>query len=96
MDYRSREQAELVSRVANLGLSGELKLPEDPKSCISLLKLIDERLERVRIPFEELAKSRSSDDRVRDQLVEALLRWFVLGRDTEKLTTDEASDEEGR
>jgi len=83
-DYGSREQAELVMRLGNLGISGQLKLPEDPKLCRKLFGLIDERLERTRALFEQLVRSRTSDDRVRGQLVGVLLRWFTLGREIEE------------
>ncbi|MFH1674446.1 MAG: hypothetical protein ABIF87_13600 [Pseudomonadota bacterium] len=80
IDYRSREQAELVVRLANLNISGELNLPADPEECIKLLNLIDKRLSQAHTIFKDLAKSRTSDDRVADQLIDLLLRWFTLGR----------------
>lgn len=83
MDYRSREQAELVVRLANLGISGELKLPEHPKDCVKLLSLVDERLKQARGRFEELAKSRTGDEHLREQLTDLLIRWFVKGREIE-------------
>ena len=46
MDYRSREQAEMVVRLANLGISGKVKLPGNPKDCINLLGLVNERLKQ--------------------------------------------------
>lgn len=84
IDCQSREQAQLVLRLANLGLSGESKLPKEPKACIDLLTHIDKRLEQASDTFEELAKSRTSDDRVREQITGLLLRWFVHGHETEK------------
>lgn len=83
IDCLSREQAELVLRLANLELSGESKLPRDPKACIDLLTQIDKRLQQACDTFGELAKSRTSDDRVREQITELLLRWFVHGHETE-------------
>ena len=84
IDCQSREQAQLVLCLANLGLSGESKLPRDPKACIDLLTHLDKRLEQARDTFDELAKSRTSDDRVREQITDLLLRWFVHGHETEK------------
>jgi hypothetical protein len=84
MDYQSREQAELVVRLAHLGICGQLKLPENPKLCGRLFDLIDERLRQTRALFEELAKSRTSDDRVRGQVIGLLLQWFMLGREIEE------------
>ncbi len=36
--------------------------------------------------FRELAESRTSDERVREQLAEVLQRWFVQGREAAKPT----------
>ena len=79
-DYPSRGQAELVARLANLGLSGDLKLPTKLDPCFKLLARVDERVARVRARFEELAANRTSDEKVQGQLVDVLQRWFVLGR----------------
>lgn len=84
IDYLSREQAQLALRLAHLGISGKLKLPADPKACIDLLAQIDKRLEQALAIFEELAKSRTSDDRIREQIAGLLLWWFVHGHETEK------------
>jgi len=79
-DYRSREQAELAVHIANLGISGEVNLPEDPKECSTLMGLVDKRIDQAQKIFEELAKSRTGDDRVREQLADQCMRWFILGR----------------
>ena len=86
MDYRSREQAELVVHLANLGISGELKLPGNPKDCIKLLNLVNERLKQAHGRFEGLAKSRTGDERLRESLTDLLMGWFVKGREIGKLS----------
>ena len=51
------------------------------------------RIDKAVARFTELAESRTGDERVRQQLVEALERWFVLGRDPDKqVTPTEDSD----
>ena len=84
VDCPSRGQAELVARLANLGVSGEVKIPARLGPCFKLLARADERLEKARARFKELAESRTGDERVQGQLVELLERWFVLGRETAK------------
>jgi hypothetical protein len=42
----------------------------------------DRRISIVMERFRELIESRTSDDRIRQQLIEVLERWFVLGRET--------------
>jgi methylase of polypeptide subunit release factors/SOS-response transcriptional repressor LexA len=80
-DYRSREQAELAVFLANLGITGELRLPANPESCQKLLERLNARLEKVRARYQELAASRTSDARMRANLEEVLERWFLLGRE---------------
>ncbi len=81
MDCASRGQAELVIRLANLGVANEVKLPAKLGPCIKLLARVEERLDKARARFKELADSRTGDERVRAQLMEVLERWFVLGRE---------------
>jgi hypothetical protein len=84
MDCPSRGQAELVTRLANLGISGEVTMPAELGPCFKLLDRVNGRLEKTAARFEELAESRTSDDRIREQLMEVLERWFVLGREGAK------------
>ncbi len=81
MDCQSRGQAELAVRLANLGISGRIKVPADLDSCVKLLDRVDDRLDRHKRRFEELASSRISDPHLHTQIVDQLLRWFVLGRE---------------
>jgi hypothetical protein len=97
LDCHSHGQAELVARLANLGLSGEVKLPADSAPCIEALARVNQRVEKAVARFKELAESRTSDERIQEQLMEVLGRWFVLGRETTKpgptLETDAADTE---
>lgn len=81
VDCRSRGQAELVSRLANLGVVGEVKMPAELAPCFKLLDRMNRRLDIAAVRFKELTESRTGDDRVRQQLAEVLERWFVLGRE---------------
>jgi hypothetical protein len=80
MQCQSRGQAELVARMANLGIHGRLKIPSSMEPSMKLLDRVNARLERASARFRELADSRTGDERVRQQLLEVLERWFVLGR----------------
>jgi hypothetical protein len=84
IDCQSRGQAELVERAANLGVTGEVKLPTDLAPCFQLLDRMKRRIERATARFDELARSRTGDERIQDQLLEVLQRWFVLGRSPAK------------
>jgi len=87
VDCPSHAQAELIVRLANLGVSGRVKLPTDTGPCFKLLDRLNVRLEKVLARFRELAESRTSDERVREQLAEVLQRWFVSGREATKSAT---------
>jgi len=84
VDCQSRGQAELVARLANLGIAGEVQLPADFGPCIKVMERLNRRVEDAARRFKELAESRTGDERVQQQLVEVLERWFVLGRETSK------------
>lgn len=99
IDCQSRGQAELVVRLANLGVTGEVRLPADLGPCLKVLDRVDRRVEAARARFKELTESRTGDERVQTQLMEVLERWFVVGRATAKpdatAETDEASTPQG-
>ena len=80
VDCPTRGQAELVTRLANLGVTGEVKVPGGLGPAMQLLDRLNVRLDKARARFGELAESRTGDERVRQQLMEVLERWFVLGR----------------
>ena len=80
IDCQSRGQAELAARLANLGVVGQVKLPADSCPALKVLDRVDRRVERARARFKELAESRTGDERIQGQLLELLLRWFVVGR----------------
>ena len=75
-----RGQAELVARVANLGINGEIGLPTDKAGCQALKAALESRLAQARARFEELAGRRTSDERRQEQMVSLLMQWFVRGR----------------
>ncbi len=84
IDCVSRGQAELIVRLADLGMSGEVTLPADFGPCLKLLERVNRRIEDARARFKELAESRTGDERVQEQLMEVLERWFVVGREMPK------------
>ena len=92
----SRGQAELVARLANLGVNGYVKMPANLQACIKLLDRVNDRLSRAAERFKELAESRTGDERIRQQLTEVVERWFVLGRGEAKpaASLDGAPDSE--
>lgn len=78
-DFHIRAQAEIVATLANLGISGPTILPATEGACSKLQKQIAARLEGAKEKFKDLSSSRTNDDRIRTQMVELLMRWFILG-----------------
>ncbi len=94
VDCESAGQAELLALLANLGVSGDLKMPATDEACTQIQKLVEARLEAARSRFQELAASRTGDEGVRRQLMDVLERWFVLGRVTEARTVEAGEEDE--
>ncbi len=81
---QSRGQADLVARLATFGVSGDVHMPAELAPAMKLLERVNVRMTNATARFKELAESRTGDERVREQLLETLQRWFVLGRDGAK------------
>lgn len=77
---RSREEAELVKLLADLGVHESVNVPATADGCVNLKERIEQRIGVVKSRFEELAQSRTSLDEKQAEVVDLLLRWFVLGR----------------
>jgi len=80
LDCETRAEAELVARLSSLGIRGPVALPATAPECVALLASLDSRLTEARRRFEELAASRTSDERLRRSVVELLVQWFTHGR----------------
>jgi hypothetical protein len=91
-DYSSREQAELVVSLANLGVTGEVTLPAKAGPCRKLLERLEGRIQTATARFQELAASRTSDEKMRANLVDLLRRWFLLGREAPVKAEPEARE----
>ena len=76
----SRGTAELLARMAILGVSGQQVLPVEDKAAKDLLEKLDQRHENASARLKELVKSRTSDPDTQDEVFKVLERWFVLGR----------------
>jgi hypothetical protein len=76
----SRGTAELLARMANLGISGMQVLPIDDNSAKRLLEELEQRHELASARLRELVESRTSDPDTQDEVFKVLERWFVLGR----------------
>jgi methylase of polypeptide subunit release factors len=80
MICKSREEAELVKLIADSGVHGTINVPPEPSQCVQLREKIEKRIDLAKSRFEELAQSRTSLEEKQTEVVDLLLRWFILGR----------------
>jgi type I restriction-modification system DNA methylase subunit len=91
----SRGTAQLLFRMATLGVSGSHILPVEHEEATELLEKLNERQELAESKFAVLVTSRASDPDTQEQMLSVLVRWFVLGRHegTGRALSDPDSDE---
>jgi hypothetical protein len=82
MVCKSREEAELIKLLADLGLHGAVSVAATPEGSRALIEKVRERVGIATARFEELATTRTSLEDKRTEVVALLRRWFVLGRQT--------------
>jgi hypothetical protein len=87
---RSRAQAELLAKLATLGLRGPLRLPTNEQACRDSLACLEVRLAEAQTVFQALAQSRSGDEKTRSQVVDLLMHWFLQGRGRRSAGSGEA------
>lgn len=75
-----RGQAELLARVASLGLRGAVAIPASEQNSRDGLERLEARLTRARTEFAGLAESRGGNEKTRGEVVDLLTHWFVHGR----------------
>jgi len=80
MDCQCRGEAELVARIANLGVTGEVCVPKTNQGAAKLLSALNTRHEQAAAQLRELAANRSGDAETQAQIFGLLERWYVLGK----------------
>ncbi len=80
--FPSRSHAEIVFKLARLGLHGSLRLPEAESGARKLNEQIDARLAAVAEKANHLARSRTSDERKVADLAGLLQHWMTHGKPT--------------
>jgi hypothetical protein len=75
----SRAQAELVRRLASLGVREDVAVPAGEAPCRELLATIETQLETARNEFDILASSRTSNEKLRDEIVDLMMHWMIHG-----------------
>lgn len=81
---QTRGQAELIARMAELGVTGDVEVPITNEHTMRLLDALNHRHSVASTRLRELAESRGGDTARQSEVFDLLERWFVLGRPNAK------------
>jgi hypothetical protein len=100
VECASVEEARLVVRLAELGLSGNVAIPADEGACQALRHVLNKRHNETLKRLDELARSRIGNEKLQAQVIDQLVRWFVHGRvatlaPTDGSTSNESGESDG-
>ena len=76
----SRAEAELIAIIAREGVRGPVSLPATERECRLFQRALEARLLQGRERLRDLAEQRAGTDKLREQVVELLTRWFIFGK----------------
>jgi hypothetical protein len=76
----TRGEAELIARLATLGVSGDVTIPTSERAAMELLQAVEARHSHASVRLRELAASRAGDADTQEQVFNLLERWFVVGK----------------
>jgi hypothetical protein len=83
VSYDSPEQAELVSRLARMGVRGSVAVPKKPSDCSVCLKQLDKRVLTAQERFSEAAALRTGTQSLQEKTAALLMLWYVHGKRSE-------------
>ncbi len=76
----SRAEAELLVAIAHAGLRGPVSIPTTENKCGSLAQSLAGRITEGNDKIEAVAKQYAGADKLREQVVSILTRWFIQGK----------------
>jgi hypothetical protein len=76
----SRAEAELLYQIAHEGLRGPISIPSGEAQARKLLNDLEHRIAEGRRMMIALAEERAGTEKLREQVVETLYRWFIQGK----------------
>ncbi len=77
---QSRGEAELILRMATLGVTGEVFIPTNNEDAMKLMRDLNVRHMNAANRLRQLAASRSGDSGTQEDVFNLLERWYVLGK----------------
>jgi hypothetical protein len=78
----SREHAEIIFKLTNLGFHGAIRVPNSASSARTLKQDLDAQLTAIAERATHLARSRTSDEKKATDLAGLLQQWMIHGRPT--------------
>ncbi len=76
----NRTEAELLLAIAQASLRGPVSIPTNEKECGRLAQSLGTRIAEGKLKLAEIAKQYAGADKLREQVVTTLTRWFIQGK----------------
>lgn len=80
LECPSRGTAEIIQRIAMLGVTGPVTVPTENDDAMKLLDKLEHRHKKAVDRLRELVESRTSDEEQQKDVLQILIRWYVIGR----------------
>jgi len=80
ISYANPDQAELVSRLAVIGIRGQIAAPVEPADCRKCLRQLDARVTTAQERFAEIAALRTGTISLQQKTAALLMHWFIVGK----------------
>ena len=80
VDFATRQQAEVVQYLASMGLHGQFLLPAKSENAIAFHLKLFSRVSDLQKRAEQLARSRTSDERKAADVTGLLHHWMIHGK----------------
>jgi methylase of polypeptide subunit release factors len=76
----NRAEAELLEKVASVGLRGKITIPKTEKETQNLLSKLENYLSEAEDVFTDSAQQYASDEKLQGQIKNIMFNWFVHGK----------------
>jgi hypothetical protein len=80
VDFATRQQAEVVQYLASMGLHGQFPLPAESETAVAFHLNLFSRVSDLHKRAEQLARSRTSDERKAADVTGLLHHWMIHGK----------------
>ncbi len=78
--YASPEQAEVVTKLAKMGIRGHVAVPQRSEDCTECQKQLDARISSAKERFTEMSAIRTGTLSLQEKTTSLLMQWYILGK----------------